>query len=102
MAQIILIDIGTFIEGINKVGDVVGIYEDDVVLGSSYSTFTVVKIPFISAIDVEKQLIFGRFDKKYTYNLSLTEDEVSKLNKVETSELQKKQIIADGCVDIKK
>ena len=45
MAQIVLIDTGTYREGLNSIGDIVSIHEDDVLLGPSYAGFKVLAVP---------------------------------------------------------
>ena len=45
MAQIVLIDTGTLREGLNSIGDVVSVHDDNVVLGPSYDTFKIIRVP---------------------------------------------------------
>lgn len=45
MAQIVCIDTGTLRDGINRIGDVVAIHDDDVLLGPSYSGFKILSVP---------------------------------------------------------
>ena len=45
MAQIVLIDTGTLREGLNSIGDIVSIHEDDVLLGPSYAGFKIIAVP---------------------------------------------------------
>lgn len=45
MAQLVLIGTGTFRPGINNIGDVVSVHDDDVFLGPSYTDFNVVTVP---------------------------------------------------------
>ena len=45
MAQIVLIDTGTYREGLNSIGDIVSIHEDDVLLGPSYAGFQILAVP---------------------------------------------------------
>lgn len=45
MAQIVLIDIETYRPGLNNIGDVVSVHDDDVLLGPSYAGFSVVEVP---------------------------------------------------------
>lgn len=46
MAQVVLIDTGTYKDGINNIGDVVAIHEDGIIGGGvGYATFKVITIP---------------------------------------------------------
>jgi len=45
MAQIVMIGEGTLRVGLNDIGDVVAIHDDDVELGPAYSTFQVLVVP---------------------------------------------------------
>ena len=44
MSKIICISNGTYREGINNIGDIVDIVDDDVELGPSYDTFNVIEV----------------------------------------------------------
>lgn len=45
MAQIVMIGDGTLKSGLSYLGDVVDIYDDNVILGPAYSTFRVLTVP---------------------------------------------------------
>lgn len=56
MAQIVLIDQGTFKKELNEVGDIVSRHDDKTKLGSAYSTFKIVRIDGISIKEFENKI----------------------------------------------
>ena len=57
MAQIVCIAKGTYREGINELGDIVSIHNDDVDLsGNAYSTFEVLQITDLEAEEIQATL----------------------------------------------
>lgn len=57
MAQIVCIADGTYREGLNEIGDIVSIHEDDVNLsGKAYSTFKVLTVTDLEAEEIKLTL----------------------------------------------
>lgn len=57
MGKIVCISDKTFIEGLNNIGDIVSIHDDDVELsGEAYAAFKVIEIPGIKSIDIQTKL----------------------------------------------
>jgi len=53
MAQLVLIDTGTFKKDINEIDDIVSIHDDDVKLtGSGYTNFKIVKVADLNAVAI--------------------------------------------------
>lgn len=67
MAQIVCIKQETYKEGINKIGDIVAIHEDDVTLdGAGYLGFDIIKVEAMTAKEVQAKLVSEeRTQKEY-------------------------------------
>lgn len=81
-AQIVCIDTGTYHNGINNIGDIVAIHEDDVNLSSAYSTFKVIQIVGITKLEVLEKLPISTVNKisKYSCQIILTKQETDALS----------------------
>jgi hypothetical protein len=56
MAQIVVIAAGTYREGLNNIGDVVSIHDDNVALtGSGYDAFKIIQVDGVTAEELQKK-----------------------------------------------
>ena len=67
MAKIVCISEDTYHEGLNNLGDIVEIQDDDVELtGIGYDVFKIINIPGIRAADIHKKHLNGRLYRACT------------------------------------
>ncbi len=87
MCKLVLIAKGTLRKG-STLDDLVSIHDDDVVLGTAYSSFRIVELPDIKASFVHVLLEYGTakglIDRKFQFNLkALTADDYTNISGVD-------------------